>query len=150
MQYQITVVSCLRENIPTEGTFTFLCEKRKSAVGPDFHPALIVSWFWWRGKALFEYMSLERSRGSGYGLAHRSAGFWRLLPVTGGVGGRWGLTEHRKKIHTTHPSRWQESSFLQDLGPPCFVSLLSLPYAGMWFSSTAVFTHTPFSVHNAP
>lgn len=123
MQYRITVVSCLSENTPTEGTCTFLCEKRKSAVGPDFHPALIVSWFWLREKALFKYMSLERRWGSGYGLVHRSAGCWQLLPVTGAVGRRrWCLTAQRKEIHSTQPSWWQESSLLQDLGPLCLTA----------------------------
>lgn len=43
MQDQITIVRGLRENTLTEGRFTSLPEKTKSAVEPDFHPALIVS-----------------------------------------------------------------------------------------------------------
>lgn len=43
MQYQIKIVSSFSDNIPTEGRFSFLHENRKSAVGPDFHPALIVN-----------------------------------------------------------------------------------------------------------
>lgn len=36
MQYRITVVSCLSENIPTEGTFSFLCGKQKVSCGASF------------------------------------------------------------------------------------------------------------------
>lgn len=132
-------MSCFTENAPTEGRFHFLHEKRKSAVRPDFHPALIVSWFWLREKALFKYFP-RRDKGLGEGLVHSSADCGKLQPATGAVGrGNWSqAVQRRNSHHTPRP------------GPPYLTSLISLPCARTRFSSTSTFYLCGFLCRQCP
>lgn len=124
------IVSCFSKNTPTEGRFRFLQEKRKSSLGPGFHPPLAVSWFWPRERLC---LNICPWRGSGldYGSVHRCAGWggcsqWLALWV--GEDDARLYSEGKFTPYTPHGGK---RSPFHDLVLPTF-SLVSLAHVLEW------------------
>lgn len=120
-------MSCFSENAPTEGRFHFLHEKRKSAVRPDFHPALIVSWFWLREKALFKYLSQERQR-VGWRLGAQFCWLWEAAASNWGCGSGKLKPSCAEKKFIPHTKTWCSLPYQPPLPPMCRNKTLFHPH----------------------
>ena len=116
-------MSCFSENAPTEGRFHFLHEKRKSAVRPDFHPALIVSWFWLREKALLKYLSQERQR-VGWRLGAQFCWLWEAAASNWGWESGKPKPSCAEKKFTPHTETWSSLPYQPHLPPTCWNEIL--------------------------
>lgn len=115
------IVNCFSVNTPTAERFSFLNEKKTASLGPNFHSALIMSWFRWRIKALFKLSVPGKKMG-------RVMARCTDQLAVGSSG--WCLAVQRRKIHSTysHGGKGVHSALSASslrLSPPHLVSLVS-------------------------
>lgn len=139
------IVNCFSENTPTAERFSFLNEEKKASLGPNFHSALIMSWFRWRIKALFKLSVPGKKMG-------RVMARCTDQLAVGSSG--WCLAVQRRKIHSTysHGGKGVHSALSASslgLSPPHLVSLVSPMHWNVILLHCRL-THAAFSVYMLP